>query len=173
VDATSVNVTARALNSTGAQLAGQVFFRSHLLEIVDRHLAPAPNNIPSSGVFHPGETLHIRGYFLENSGLGIVLRLTRLVDSSVVILGVDPCQSHTHQQFQAECRLPPVASFGSFGEFLVGLEEQGTGQLLSDDHSMLVILVLPVPVVLEVTPSVSVVSSQSEHDEAERTLLQV
>ena len=172
-DATSENVTDLALGATSGQLAGKVFFRSHLAEIVDDHLPPAPDELPSSGVFHPGETIHVRGYFLDNSPLGVVLRLTHLAGDSAVISGLEACRAHGNGQFEAKCALPPAASFSSFGEFLVGLEEQGTGQLLSDDHGLLVLLVLPVPEILGVTPGEAAVSSLTGHGDAERGLLQL
>ena len=92
-EATSENVTALALSATGEQPAGRVFFRSLLLEIVDEHLPPAPGRLAASGVFHPGETLHIRGLFLQNSPSGVVLRLAHLEDGSLTVVGVEVCQS--------------------------------------------------------------------------------
>ena len=172
-DATSENVTALALEATGEQLAGQVFFRSHLVEIVDDRTRPAPDELPSSGVFHPGETVRIRGFFLDNSPLGVVLRLTYLEDPGAVVSGVEACRAHGNGQLETWCTLPVATSFGAFGEYLVGLEEQGTGQPLSDDRSLLVLLVLPVPQILAVTPGEAVVSSLTELGEAEDRLLQV
>jgi spore germination protein GerM len=55
----------------------------------------------------------------------------------------------------------------------VGLEERASGQLLSDDHGLLVLLVLPVPKILGVTPEQAVVSTLTERSEAEGRLLQV
>jgi len=176
-EATGENVTALALASTAEQLAGKVFFRAHLVEIVDEHLPAAPDGLPSSGVFHPGETVRIRGFFLDSSPAGAVLRLTHLEDPTVVVSGLGACGAapggEARGQLETWCVIPPSSSFSAFGEFLVGLEERGTGQLLSDDHGLLVLLVLPVPEILTVAPGEAVVSSLTERGEAARRLLRV
>jgi hypothetical protein len=110
-------------------------------------------------VYHPGESITLRGYFLDNSALGVVARLTSLEDPAQVVRGVEAC--HARDQYETTCPLPSYSNFGAFGEFLVSLEEQGSGMLLSDDHSMVVLLVLPVPVILAVTQAEVVASSQT------------
>jgi hypothetical protein len=92
-EATSANLTAMALQRSGEELAGSVFFRSVLLEIVDEQVFSAPGQPPSSGVFHPGETLRIRGFFLQNSPSGVALRLTSLDDDTIIVAGRQACSS--------------------------------------------------------------------------------
>lgn len=55
----------------------------------------------------------------------------------------------------------------------MSLEELGSGQLLSDDHSMLILLVLPVPAIVGITPQQASVSSETGIGEAEQQLLQL
>ena len=147
------NITHSALNSSATELKGKVFFRSHLVELVDTYDPPDPihpADLPTTGVFHPGEDLVIAGYFLDNSALGVVVRLTHLQDSTKVVRGVAACRPQG--QLRTTCPLPPSSAFTAYGEFLVSLEELGTGQRLSDDHSMLILLVLPVPAIVGITP---------------------
>lgn len=101
----------------------------------------------------------MRGYFLDNSALGAVARLTSLLDPAQVVRGVVACRAK--DQYETTCPLPSYSNFGAFGEFLVALEEQGSGMLLSDEHGVVVLLVLPVPVILAVTQAEVVASSET------------
>lgn len=157
--AIATNVSRRALDGPGPQRPEDVFFRSHLLDLRDPHVDPGVQGLPSSGVFHPGEVITLGGFFLDNSALGVVARLTSLQDPAQVVRGGEACQAK--DQYETSCPLPSYSNFGAFGEFVVSLEEKGTGMLLSDDHSMVVLLVLPVPVILAVTQAEVVASSQT------------
>lgn len=147
--AIATNVTDQALHGPAPQKPEDAFFRSHVLDLRDPHAPYSSEGLPSSGVYHPGESITLSGYFLDNSALGVVARLTSVLDPAQVVRGVDACQAK--DQYETTCPLPSYSNFGAFGEFLVSLEERGTGMLLSDDHSMVVVLVLPVPVILSVT----------------------
>jgi len=151
-----------------------VFFRSHLAQVLDTHTPPDivyPVELPTTGVYHPGEDLTILGYFLDNSALGVAVRLTHLQDSTKIVRGVVACRPQG--QLRTTCPLPPASAFTAYGEFLVSLEEYGSGQLLSDDHSMLILLVLPVPAIVGITPTQASVSSETGVGEAEQQLLQL
>ena len=97
LSAIATNVTHLALiepgpQPTGVSGAGSVFIRSHLAEIVDAHARPDPTGLPTSGVYHPDEDLTIIGFFLDNSALGAVVRLTQLLDPTKVVRGVAACR---------------------------------------------------------------------------------
>lgn len=67
-----------------------------------------------------------------------------------------------------------MAAFSThFGEFVLELEEAGTGQLLSDDHSTLVLLILPAPSILNSIPERAVVTSMTSNTESALGVLQV
>ena len=80
----------------------------------------------------------------------------------MVVVGEEACRAK--DQFEITCQLPASSAFQAFGEFLVVLEEQGTGLLLSDDHSMLVLLVLPLPEIQTVAPEEAIVASHTGLD---------
>jgi hypothetical protein len=137
-----------------------VFFRSHLLDFLDPLAPSLHSGMPSATLYHPGESITIEGYFLDNSALGVIPILTSILDPAQVVRGQLPCQAKS--QYLTTCLLPDYDQFGAFGEFLVSLEEFSTGMLLSDQHSMLVLLVLPVPTILSVTQADAVGTSQTE-----------
>lgn len=156
------------MNSTASAAPGRVFFRSHFLEIS----SPGPPNnltgLPTAGVYHPGEDVTLKGYFLDNSELGAVIRLTRILDPAEVILSLEACRPKS--QYETTCRLPTSDIFNAFGEYLLGLEEVGTGLLLNDDHSLIVLLLIPDPIISNVAPLETTVTSQTLTGEAERRL---
>lgn len=71
-----------------------MFFRSHLLDVID---SGSPSNELgeghyTSGVFHPGETIRIGGYFLNNSQIGSLLKMTRLgAEPKIELFSQKPC----------------------------------------------------------------------------------
>ena len=88
------NISHEGLASAAPSVAGQVYFRSHITDIWDPYYAPpSSEQIGLSGVHHPGEALTLKGYFLDNSPQGVVLRLTCLYDSTIVILSEVPCRA--------------------------------------------------------------------------------
>jgi len=157
----------------------RVFFRAHLADFWDAR-APSQelgDGQPTSGVYHPGERITITGYFLNNSRQGSLLKLTfinqtqDLTSPTIELKGPTACLAKS--QFQTSCDLPAAANFTAYGEYLVSFEEVNTGIELSDDHSMLVLLVLPTPIITNVTPVHTVVPSESLAGEGERRLLQL
>ena len=101
----------------------------------------------------------------------MVVRLTNVADPKHEILGQQPCNAVS--QFETVCPLPPASAFTAWGEFIVGLEEQGTSLLLNDDHSILILLIVPVPEIELVTPGEVVLPSESEIGDGKRLLWQL
>ena len=169
--ATATNTSHLDLYEGGSTDGYRVFFRSHLADFWDPR-APSQElgeGQPTSGVYHPGERITITGYFLNNSQQGSLLKLTYLTDAAIELTSPDPCLAKS--QFETSCDLPAVAAFTAYGEYLVSFVEVNTGMVLSDDHSMLVVLILPTPVILDVTPEQVVIPSESQDGQAERRML--
>ena len=131
----------------------KVFFKAHITDFYDP-LAPSKElgvGQPTSGVYHPSETITLTGFFLNNSRLGAIMKMTHMsADPVLELYSNGPCVPKN--QFETSCTLPNVNEFTVFGEFMLSLIEVNTSIQLSDDHTMLVLLVLPKPVINQVTP---------------------
>lgn len=153
-------------------MEGHVYFKSHIELIVDDHSPAALLNDtmqPEVGVYHPGESVHLQGFFLNNSRQGSLLKLTSLADANVEVIGNSVCSPRS--QYYTVCQLPDTMTV--FGEFLVSLVENNTNLSLTDDSTMHVILVLPVPVIKSITPQLITVPSESNMTAAETRVIEI
>jgi hypothetical protein len=94
-------------------------------------------------VNHPGDTLGLAGFFLDNTVLGMRAQIMGLDDQSVKYM-TDLCVRHS--SIFVTCQIPALISY--FGYYVVSLYEEGTLYKLNDEN-VIQIIILPLPVIAE------------------------